>query len=95
MFGKLNLAEFEALEGGPQDVASCLSAIDTWQDDLTGAEYAPILYVGTRITRGVNHVFLCEQTLLTYPLVRRLVFIEVNEYGNKFNVVPTSITEVA
>ena len=94
LFGKIELAQFEELDEKcmTQKVASAWSAIKN--PELVGASYKPLLYCGVKTVRGVNHVFIAEQTLITNPPVRHLVLMEVNEFGNHFELVPSSIVEI-
>ena len=69
----------------PQKVASAASAIET--AELTGASYKPLMYVGTQVTRGVNHWFICEQTIITAHPKKKIVKLAVNEFQGKFELV--------
>ena len=79
----------------PQKVASAASAIET--AELTGASYKPLMYVGTqahdgtRAIRGVNHWFICEQTLVTARPEKHIVKLAVNEFQGKFELVGNKI----
>lgn len=73
----------------PQKVASAASAIET--AELTGASYKPIMYVGTQVVRGVNHWFICEQTLITAHPKKKIVKLAVNEFQGKFELVGNKI----
>ena len=46
----------------PQKVASSLSSFN---EQILGAEYVPISYLGSQVVNGINHAVLAEQTLLT------------------------------
>lgn len=91
MFGKINLENFTGLTSMPQKAASAWTVLD----NLVGASYKPLLYVGKRVVRGVNHIFIAEQTLVTNPPARHLVMLEINEFAGKFELVPSSIVEIA
>ena len=93
MVGAVELAEFEGLKKLPQKAASAWSALET--SGLVGASYKPVLYVGTKVTKGVNHVFIAEQTRMTNPVTRRLVRLEINEFRNQFELVKGSIVQIA
>lgn len=73
----------------PQKVASAMSAIET--NELTGASYKPLMYVGTQIVRGVNYWFICEQTLVTARPEKHIVKLAVNEFQGKFELVGNKI----
>lgn len=92
MFGQIELAEFKAATSMPQGAASAWSAVET--SGLVGASYKPLLYVGKRVVRGINYVFIAEQTLITNPPVRKLVMLEVNEFGGVYTMVPSSIVDI-
>ena len=93
MVGAVELAEFESLKKMPQKAASAAAALA--DPELAGVSYKPVLYVGTKVTKGVNHVFIAEQTRMTNPAVRRLVRVEVNEFRNVFEIVKGSIVQIA
>ena len=82
----------------PQKVASAASAIET--AELTGASYKPLMYVGTqtyndtRAIRGVNHWFICEQTLVTARPENHIVKLAVNEFQGKFELVGNKIKTI-
>lgn len=76
----------------PQRAASAASAIET--AELTGASYKPLMYVGTQIVRGVNHWFICEQTLVTARPEKHIVKLAVNEFQGKFELVGNKIETI-
>ena len=75
MFGKTKLAQFKAAEL-PQEAQSAWdgSAVD----ELIGAEYKPVLYVGNQTVHGTNYIFYAEQKLLDFKNDRRLVRVVIN-----------------
>lgn len=82
MFGKIELQEFEACKL-PQAAASAWTEID----QLTGASYRPLLFVGTQITRGLNYIFIAEQTLITAKPETHLTMVVINEFNGEFEIV--------
>ena len=91
MFGKIEFENFEGMTKMPQRAASAWSAVNV---GLVGASYKPLIYVGQQQVRGVNHVFIAEQTLTTNPPVKHIVTIAVNEFNGVYAVVPSSIEVV-
>lgn len=90
MFGKLNLEEFTGLTSMPQKAASAWSGAC---EGLVGASYKPLLFYATQVVKGVNYYFIAEQTLLTNPIIRRVVIkLVINEFGGKYELV--DVTEV-
>lgn len=65
------LTELLALEGNP----------------LAGANYKPLIYIGGRPVKGVNHIFIAEQTLILAKPERHIVTVTINEYDGNYNVV--------
>ena len=95
MFGKIKLVPFEEMiikDRMPQSVASAWAAIKN--SDLVGVDYTPLLYCAEQDVKGVNHWFICGQTLITHPPTRRLVKLAVNEFDGKFEVVKESIEDI-
>lgn len=69
----------------PQKVASAASAIET--AELRGANYKPLIYVGTQVVRGVNYWFICEQTSISTQTKKKIVKLAVNEFQGEFKLV--------
>ncbi len=59
----------------PQKVQSAFTAVT---GGLVGAEYQPVLYVGSQIVNGTNYCILALQTLTTQEEMKRLVKMEIN-----------------
>ena len=87
MLGAIQFENFEGLTSMPQHAASAWSAVE----GVCGASYKPLLYVGTQLVKGVNHWFICEQTLITNPPVKHIVTIAINEFNGVYAIVPSSI----
>ena len=54
----------------PQKVASAFTEITS---GLVGAEYMPVLYVGSQLVNGTNYCIIALQTLVTQETQKRLV----------------------
>jgi hypothetical protein len=59
----------------PEKVATACSKLN----DLVGAEYTPIAYLGSQLVNGVNHAVLAEQLLITGKDVKNVVLVIFNE----------------
>ncbi len=59
----------------PQKAASAFSAVT---GGLMGADYQPVLYVGSQLVNGMNYCILAIQTLLTANPEKRLVKMVIN-----------------
>lgn len=68
----------------PQRVATAIVALS---DSIVGAEYTPILYIGSQLTNGTNHAVLAEQLLTTGRDTKNIVLIIFNEKGENCDVV--------
>ena len=44
-------------------------------------------YVGKQVVKGVNYVFLAEQTLITANPERHIVVVTINEFNGNYGVV--------
>ncbi len=84
MFGKMELENFEGITTMPQEAAS---AWNGGFEDLLGAEYKPLLYLGKQVARGVNYFFIAEQTLIVKPPCRRVVKVIVNDFNGEYQLV--------
>ena len=60
----------------PQKAASAFAAVT---GGLIGAEYMPVLYVGSQQVNGTNHCIIAVQTLITATPEKRLVKMILNE----------------
>ena len=62
----------------PEKVATAVSAL---ADQLIGAEYTPIAYLGSQLVNGTNHAVLAEQVLTTGKDTKNVVLLIFNEKG--------------
>ena len=88
MFGSVKFEDFKGLTSMPQKAATAWSG---GFEGLVGASYKPLLFIGTQQVKGTNYLFIAEQTITAYPIVRRIVTVTINEYDDKYTVVPESI----
>lgn len=89
MLGAIEFENFEGLTltSMPQEAASAWSAAE----GLVGASFKPLLYVGKQVVRGVNHIFIAEETLITATPKKRIVTMAINAFNGVYAVVPNSI----
>ncbi len=81
--GGFEFEEFKGLTKMPQRAVSAWAKVE----ELVGASYKPLLYCGKQVVRGLNHLFIAEQTLITADQRKRIVTVVVNEFNGKFEVV--------
>ena len=67
--GGWELAEMQSCSM-PEKVASGFSEVT---NALVGARYVPVLYVGTQVVHGMNHMIICKQTLAVQGATEHLV----------------------
>lgn len=60
----------------PQKVATAVSALS---EQLMGAEYTPIAYLGSQVVNGINHAVLAEQLVITGKDTKNVVVLIFNE----------------
>lgn len=70
--------------GMPQKVATAFGALS---EQLIGAEYTPIAYLGSQLVNGTNHAVLAEQLLTTGKDTKNVVLLIFNEKGMDCNLV--------
>lgn len=92
MFGKVEIEKFEGIVKLPQEAASAWGELEGLKE--CGAGYKPLLYVGKQQAKGVNYWFIAEQTLMTRNSERHIVKIAVNHFGNKYTVIPHSLSVI-
>ena len=90
MFGTFQLENFKACEL-TQEAASAWSAVE----GIVGCGYVPLLYVGKQVGRGIDYVFVAEQTILSNPPVRRVVSFTVNCLNGNYELVNESFEVIA
>lgn len=83
-FGEIDIIEQQGLTSMPQEAASAWHGA---MGEIVGAEYVPLLYVGGQPVKGVNHVFIAQQTLILAKPERHIVLVTVNEFSSNFNLV--------
>lgn len=89
--GAIQFEEFTGLTSMPQKAASAWAKVD----ELVGADYLPLLYVGTQVVRGLNHWFIAQVTTSgTANPKKKIVKLAVNEFQGKFEVVGNKIETI-
>ena len=68
----------------PQKVAT---AIGELSENLMGASYEPIAYLGKQVVNGVNHAVLALQTLVLAQPVKNIVILKFNEKDMDCNLI--------
>lgn len=66
------------IDAMPQKVATAVSALS---EQLIGAEYTPIAYLGSQLVNGTNHAVLAEQLILSGKDTKNVVLLIFNEKG--------------
>ncbi len=59
----------------PEVVATGFNAV---VKGLVGAKYIPVLYCGSQVVNGTNHMIICEQTLATAEAEKHIVKLVLN-----------------
>ena len=73
--GGWELAEMQACNL-PEKVASGFSEAT---QGMIGAKYTPVLYVGSQVVHGMNHMIICRQALAVQGAAERLVKLVLNQ----------------
>lgn len=82
-FGKVQIEQF-GTGSLPQKAATAWSAA---AEGITGVSYKPLLYLGHQTVKGENYFYVAEQTLMTNPIVRRVVRLTINEFNGEYEIV--------
>ena len=77
--------------GMPQKVATAIGAL---AEQLMGAEYEPIAYLGSQVVNGTNHAVLAKQTILSGRDTTNVVVLIFNEKPNDMKATLVSIDRV-
>ena len=75
----------------PQKVATAMAELT---NQLTGAEYKMIAYLGSQEVNGINHAVLAEQTVLTGRDSKNIVILVFNEKPNSKEITLVSIDRI-
>lgn len=60
----------------PEKVATGFSSVFA---SFVGADYTPVLYCGTQVVHGVNHMIICKSRICHKDAVDRLTKVILNE----------------
>ena len=60
----------------PEKVATGFGEVT---QSMLGARYVPVLYVGTQVVHGINHMLICKQTLAAQGAPEHLVKMVLNQ----------------
>lgn len=87
-FGEIEILDQKGLTEMPQGAASAWGAME----GFLSASYKPLIYVGGQPVKGVNHIFIAQQTLVLARPERHIVLVTINEFDEHYNV--TSIERI-
>lgn len=79
------------VHGMPQKVASGFQRVT---ENLLGAKYEFVSYLGSKETNGINHALLCKQTLIIKKDITSLVLMILNEKEDDVRGESISIVEI-
>jgi len=79
------------VNGMPQKVASAMGKLS---EQLLGAEYTPVAYLGSQVVNGTNHAVLAEQLVITGKDTKNAVVIIFNEKPNEMECSLVNIERV-
>ena len=68
----------------PEKVATAVAKLN---DDMVGAEYTPIAYLGSQLVNGTNHAVLAEQLIVAGKDTKNVVLLIFNEHGMECTLV--------
>ena len=68
----------------PQQVATGFSEVT---QAMVGAKYVPVLYAGTQVVHGLNHMLICKQTLAAQGAPEHLVKMVLNQNTDDGSIV--------
>lgn len=83
-FGEIEVIEQQELTKMPQKAASAWHGVN---GEIIGASYKTIAYIGGQPVRGVNHIFIAQQTLILANPERHIVLVTINEFNGVYNIV--------
>ena len=84
-FGEIEIIDQPEGLRMPQEAASAWhGAFGT--GEILGASYKAITYVGGQPVKGVNHVFIAQQTLVLAKPERHIVLVTINEFDGNYNI---------
>ncbi len=75
MIGTWNFSTLKACNL-PEKVATGFSEVFS---HLCGAEYTPVLYCGTQLVHGINHMIICKMKVCHPDATEKLAKVIINE----------------
>lgn len=79
-----------SIGGMPEKVATAVSKLN----ELVGAEYTPIAYLGSQVVNGTNYAVLAEQLLITGKDTKNVVVAIFNEKPGNMDLTLVNIERV-
>ena len=67
----------------PQKVATAVSALS---EQLVGAEYTPIAYLGSQVVKGINQIFAAEVTPVVENPTKKVAIVIVNAMTGEISI---------
>lgn len=91
MFGNIELNRFEGSAKMPQKLASAWPEIF---DELVGATYTPLLYLGKQPVHGTLHWFIAEYSQSYRFEIRHVIKMAILEKDGTFTFDKDSVTKI-
>lgn len=91
IFGQLKLEQFPELTKMPQKAASAWSGAF---EDLVGAKYKPLLYLGEQVVNGTLYWFIAEQTIPYKFEIRHVIKMAILEKDGKYTFEDNTVSKI-
>lgn len=89
MLGRIELENFKACELN-QEAASAWSAVE----NLLGANYKPLLYLGRQVAKGIDYFFIAEVSTIAVNPIRHVVAFTVNAFNGSYEILEGSFETI-
>jgi len=92
MYGQIQLEQFLSLKNMPQKAQSAWDGADL--DKLTGANYKPLVYLGSQVVNGTLHWFIAEQ-LIPYKFeIRHVIKMAILEKDGQYTFDDDTVSKI-
>lgn len=91
MFGQIKLQKFDEMSKMPQKAASAWTGA---MEEIVGATYRPLIYLGEQQVDGVLYWFLAEQTIPYKFEIRHVVKLAILEKDGEYTLEKDSIYKI-
>lgn len=92
MYGQIQLEQFAGLKDMPQKAASAWYGAEL--DKLMGANYKPLVYLGSQTVNGTLHWFIAEQFIPYKFEIRHVIKLAILEKDGQYTFDDDTVSKI-